>query len=71
MKPITKWYRQSKGVDNETAFEFNHIENGHCQNAFPTPKHESHKKAWSGKWTKTFAYLTDTIPPIVVDFYPL
>ncbi len=62
MKKATLWYRwmwdTKKG---EYFWDFNHLEDGHCENDFPTPKHESHIQAWKGgKWAKTRVQLTET-----------
>lgn len=65
MTPVTLWFRHVK-VDGELTSEFNHLEDGHCENDVPTPKHESHKRVWSGVWTKQFASLTNAVPPVVV-----
>lgn len=61
MTLATLWYRETKGE-----YEFNHLEDGHCENNAPTPKCDAHKRAWNGKWKKEFVYLTDAIPPKVI-----
>ena len=58
--PITLWYRYMKYGDGNIGWEFNHIEDGHCPNATPTPKDPSHKSAWAGRWAKAFAALDNT-----------
>lgn len=61
MKPVTLWYRETKdGPD------YNHLEDGHCENDVPTPQCDAHKKCWGGKWSKKHLHSTDTIPAKVV-----
>lgn len=56
MKPVTLWKRKNKAGD----FEFNHLEDGHINNAKPTPQHQNHGKAWgSGEWLAEKAWLND------------
>jgi hypothetical protein len=59
MTPITVWYRWTKQKDGSLTWEFNHIEDGHCLNDVPTPKHPSHEQVWKGKWQKEFAALDE------------
>lgn len=57
MKPATLWYRFSV---KEQIWELNHLEDNHCVNDVPTPKCESHIKAWKGgPWKKAFVWLDD------------
>jgi hypothetical protein len=53
--PVTLWYRYSKDKDGNPQWDYNHLEDGHCQNNVPTPLHPNHKSAWQGKWAKAFA----------------
>ena len=56
VKPVTLWKRKNKAGD----FEFNHLEDGHTNNAKPTPKHPCHEKAWgSGEWLAEKAWLNE------------
>lgn len=49
---ITKWW-----CHKSNTWQFNHIEYGHCKNAFPTPIDTQQEKAWKGlKWTKRYVY---------------
>lgn len=58
IKLATLWYRQTKNEKGILNWEFNHLEDGHCPNSFPTPKHDIHKKVWvGGKWAKVYVQL--------------
>lgn len=58
IKLATLWYRQTKNEKGILNWEFNHLENGHCPNSVPTPKHPVHKDAWRGsKWAKVYVQL--------------
>lgn len=66
MKPATLWFCDVKR-DGEVFVEMNHLEDGHCPNDTPTPKHESHNKVWKGrKWSKEFVHLTNDVPAVVI-----
>lgn len=57
MKLCTLWFRLTRQKDGTDAFEFNHLEDGHCEGDKPTPKHPDHQ-AWArSKWQKKFAVL--------------
>lgn len=57
IRMATLWYRWCKTDKGIYEWEFNHLEDGHCPNAVPTPKCELHKTAWRGKWAKVFVQL--------------
>ncbi len=59
MTPITLWSRQTKAKDGTLGWDFNHIEDGHCPNDTPTPKHPFHVNVWKGMWQKEFAHLNE------------
>ena len=53
----TLWFRW-----NGERWDFNHLEDGHCTNPGPTPKHESHNHVWKGgKWRADHVYLVDGV----------
>lgn len=54
----TLWFRWMKDKDGKEFWDFNHLEDGYCQNDQPTPKHPSHKQVWNGKWKKEIVHLT-------------
>lgn len=53
----TLWYRWAKPEKGPAFWDFNHIEDGHCPNPIPTPKHPSHNQVWKGRWAKVFVQL--------------
>jgi hypothetical protein len=55
--PATLWSRRMKDENGKEFWEFNHIEDRHCENDIPTPKHPSHSSVWNGKWKKEFVTL--------------
>jgi hypothetical protein len=56
IKLATLWYRRSKD-----GWDFNHLEDGHCQNNHPTPKHPIHNQVWKGRgWAKAHVQLNGT-----------
>jgi hypothetical protein len=58
IKLATLWYRWVKNDKGRWYWEFNHLEDGHCPNPVPTPKHISHNQAWKGgKWAKSLVQL--------------
>jgi hypothetical protein len=58
LKPATLWYRWARNDDGVWYWDFNHLEDGHCPNDHPTPKHPSHNHVWKGgKWAKTLVHL--------------
>lgn len=57
IKPGTVWSRLVKDQYLVESFEFNHLEDGHCPNDVPTPKHPDHNQTWKGKWRKEFVTL--------------
>ena len=67
MKLCTLWYRLGKDDDGNDVFEFNHLEDGHCPNPKPTPKHPDHKSWARSTWKKEHAVLT-TDNKVVRDF---
>lgn len=57
-KPATLWYRWAKDKKGVEFWDFNHLEDDHCTNNVPTPKHPSHNLVWKGgKWEKDHVYL--------------
>ena len=60
---VTLWFR----MNEKGEWMMNHLENGHCLNALPTPKVPSHKTAWGkGTWAKEYAWLSESVPPKVL-----
>ena len=59
IRPATAWSRLMKDKDGVEFWDFNHIEDGHCENDVPTPQHPSHKNVWNGKWQKEFIKLVN------------
>lgn len=61
LRPITVWERWAQDDKTKEWFwDFNHIENGHCPNAIPTPLFEVQERSWSkGTWRKYFVFLTE------------
>lgn len=60
MKPATLWSRLLKNNEGVEYWDYNHLEDGHCENAVPTPKHDIHKSVWKGgKWSATLVQLDD------------
>lgn len=58
MKLCTLWYRLMRDKEGNDVYEFNHLEDGHCESAKPTPKHPDHQ-AWArATWRKEHAVLT-------------
>ncbi len=55
IKPVTLWSRLMKDKQGFEFWEFNHLEDGHCEADKPTQKHPSHAQVWNGKWKKEFA----------------
>jgi hypothetical protein len=57
----TLWYRWVRDTKKDVWYwDFNHLEDGHCENDLPTPKHPNHNQAWKGgKWAKTRVLLDD------------
>ena len=54
-KLATLWYRWDH---EELLWEFNHLEDGHCQNSKPTVQHPAQTTKWkNGKWAKAFVQL--------------
>jgi len=52
----TMWYRWTKD-----GWDFNHLEDGHCQGNHPTSKHSIHNQVWKGgKWAKAHVQLNGT-----------
>lgn len=47
LKEVTCWYRDGK---------YNHLADGHDHSDKPSPKTVEQEKAWSGVWTKLYAY---------------
>ena len=63
----TMWYRLS--TTNPSGWEFNHLENGHCPNNVPTPKHPNHSNVWKGRWAKSLVQLnfgTEVAPFMII-----
>lgn len=60
IKNATLWYRWTKDEKGRGFWDFNHLEDGHCTNPNPTPKCESHKQVWKGKWAKAHVILDRT-----------
>lgn len=57
-QPATLWYRGAKDKDGNFFWDFNHLEDGHCPNDVPTPKHPNHIQVWKGgKWAKAHVQL--------------
>lgn len=57
MTPCTLWFRLNRDKEGNDVFEFNHLEDGHCESDKPTPKHPDHH-AWArSKWRKEHAAL--------------
>lgn len=63
MKPITSWYGWNPDTEK---WVFNHIENGHSKDHFPTKKLDDEGKpfpaqrSWhTGRWKKEHAHLDD------------
>ncbi len=54
--PITIWKR----LFHDEA-EFNHIEDGWCQNDHPTANSKEQEKSWKGEWDRTHGYLVDGV----------
>ena len=58
IKLATLWYRWTKTEAGIYDWEFNHLEDGHCQNNTPTPKYPHHVHVWKGgKWAKSHVQL--------------
>lgn len=58
IKLATLWYRWSVPKEGAPFWDFNHLEDGHCQNDHPTPKHPIHNQVWKGgKWAKAHVQL--------------
>lgn len=54
----TLWYRWTKTDKGAWSWEFNHLEDGHCQNSHPTSKQPIHNQIWKGsKWAKSYIQL--------------
>ncbi len=57
-QPATLWYRWAKDDKGNPFWDFNHLEDGHCLNDVPTPKHPNHIQVWKGgKWAKAHVQL--------------
>jgi hypothetical protein len=57
----TLWYRWIRDEKGNWSWEFNHLEDGHCQNNYPTPKVPLQNQAWKGgKWAKAHVQLNGT-----------
>ena len=58
IKPATLWYYKSTNKDGTWHWEFNHLEDGHCPNNYPTSKVPAHDQVWKGrKWAKAHIQL--------------
>lgn len=65
-KLATLWYRWEQ---KELLWDFNHLEDGHCQNSIPTVKHPAQTSQWkNGKWAKAFVQLNpgNVVAPFLV-----
>ena len=61
IKLATLWYRWIRGEKGNWLWEFNHLEDGHCQGNNPTPKVPLHNQIWKGgKWGKSHIQLNGT-----------
>jgi hypothetical protein len=61
IKLATLWYRWVKTDKGAWVWDFNHLEDGHCQNDLPTPKMPIHNQTWKGgKWAKAHVQLNGT-----------
>lgn len=59
VRRITVW-EMWVGPRRNLRLEHNHIEDGHSERLYPTPKFPSQKAAWSGQtWVRTHAYLDE------------
>lgn len=63
MKHVTAWYRWTVDSARPLGYwEFNHIEDGHCESSRPTPKVEAHEKMWKGgEWFGVHGRLEDRV----------
>jgi len=61
IKLATLWYRWVRDEKGFAYWDFNHLEDGHCPNNLPTPKHPIHNQTWKGgKWAKAHVQLNGT-----------
>lgn len=66
MTPCTLWFRLVRNPKGYEAFEFNHLEDGHCANEKPTVKFPEQAGWTRSTWQKEFCHLTPENPAVVV-----
>jgi len=59
---VTLWFR----MNDKGGYDFNHVEDGHCDADTPTPK-VPEQAAWKkGKWVKEHAWFDGSMPTKVL-----